>query len=103
METFDFEGGAFVQNSGSKPLINCTVFGNFTHDGSIVVTPSGNWKLDCVFKGLTEGQHTIRRDWTCRLCLPGQGCEYTRESLYVRTKYQAHSYCHFNGNLRWEG
>ena len=97
---FDVERGAIVFNSGS---INCRWGSYTTHEGSVVVTPSGNWKIDCQFKDLPNGSHAVLRDWYCTLCVAGQGCEHSYESLWVRTKNRAHSYCHFNGNLRWDG
>ena len=99
---FDVEGGAIVTNGG-KGYINCHWGGYTTGEGSVVVTPAGNWKIDCTFKDLPDGVHQVLRDWYCTLCVPGQGCEHSYESLWVRTKNRAHSYCHFNGNMRWDG
>ena len=101
---FEVERGAIVFNSGNgKPGINCRWGSYTTHEGSIAVTPSGNWKIDCQFRDLPAASHAVLRDWYCTLCVSGQGCEHSYESLWVRTKNRAHSYCHFNGNLRWDG
>jgi len=97
---FDVEGGAIVHNGGNS-YINCRWGRYTTGEGSVVVTPAGNWKIDCTFKDLPDGQHAILRDWRCSLCVSGQGCRYSYESLWVRTKNRGHSYCHFNGKQRW--
>ena len=104
ISAFQVDRGAIVFNSGKgKPGINCRWGTYVTHDGSIVVTPSGNWKIDCQFRDLPYGDHAVLRDWRCTLCVAGQGCEHSWESLWVRTKNRGHSYCHFTGNLRWDG
>jgi len=101
-QPFDVEGGALVTNGG-QGYINCHWGSYTTGEGSVVVTPAGNWKIDCSFKDLPDGQHTVLRDWRCTLCVPGQGCRYSYESLWIRTKNRGHSYCHFNGKMRWGG
>jgi hypothetical protein len=99
---FNVEGGAIVTNGG-KGFINCHWGTYTTGEGSVVVTPAGNWKIDCTFKDLPDWQHAILRDWPCTLCVPGQGCRQSNQSLWVQTGNNGHSYCHFNGNMRWGG
>jgi hypothetical protein len=100
---FSVEGGAIVTNGG-KGYINCHWGGYTTGEGSVVVTPAGNWKIDCTFKNLPDyWGHRIVKDWRCTLCVPGQGCRHSYQSLWVQTGNNGHSYCHFNGKMRWDG
>ena len=100
---FQVEGGAIVTNGG-KGFINCRWGSYITGEGSVVVTPAGNWKIDCTFKDLPDyWEHRIVRNWRCALCVPSQGCRYSYNSLWVQTGNNGHSYCHFNGNMRWDG
>lgn len=101
-QPFEVDGGAIVTNGGTGD-IHCRWGSYLTSEGSTVVTPAGNWKIDCQFKDVPDyWEHRIVRNWRCALCVPGQGCRYSYNSLWVQTGNHAHSYCHFNGNMRWE-
>jgi len=93
--SFEAEGGAIVVTSGD---VNCWLGPHYTNQGTVVVTPSGNAKLDCRFRGLPYSEHFVMKDWRCTLCVPDQGCEQTDESHMVRTENAAQIWCHFNGN-----
>lgn len=86
----------------SDPLLHPVA--RFARPSTACHDTAGNWKIDCQFNNVPDYQERpIMLHWRYSLRVPRQGCRYSYNSLWVQTENNGHSYCHFNGNMRWDG
>ena len=94
----DWEGGAFVLNSGEgKPDAFCFFQGTFcTNQVTLVRSPSGNWTLSCRFENLAPiAEQQTLLDWRCSII--GDPAAQTHQSSWVRVPSgSAQLECHFS-------